>query len=197
MRSFLTLYGPSIIEAILKLQSIAKKFRDLTGNTSLRENSDLIQGKYDYVFNWHEEPALPQIMNLIKILDDELVETKIRYSITTLETFEEDPAEINSENFVSYLKFIGPGIYYTINKLKNLKFEKIKKHGLTKGYSDYFMEWDQNPSNEDIKNLIQAIDDYLPNNFNVSYKITTKDSSLALKRLQLAQLMVYSHFPYS
>ncbi len=96
MRSFLTLYGPSILETIPKLQSIAKEFRELTGNTSLRESSSLIQGKYDYVFNWHEDPSLQQIMDLIKLLDDELVNIKIKYSITTLETFEEEPAEIDS-----------------------------------------------------------------------------------------------------
>ena len=197
MRSFLTLYGPSILETIPKLQSIAKEFRELTGNTSLRESSGLIQGKYDYVFNWHEDPSLQQIMDLIKLLDDELVNIKIKYSITTLETFEEEPAEIDSENIVSYLKLVGPGIYYTIDNLKKLNLSKIDHHGLTKGYSDYFIEWNQKPSNDDLGELVQTLDDFLPKNFDVFYKITTKDSSLARKRLQLAQLMVYSHYPYS
>ncbi|MHA2104036.1 MAG: hypothetical protein ACW981_11475 [Candidatus Hodarchaeales archaeon] len=192
----MTLYGPSLIDSLPILQSIPEDFKNITGSNKLKEESILIQGKYDYMYEWHENPPLKELMNFIKLLDDKLNKVGVKFTINTLESHEDEPAEIQSENFVTYIKIIGPGIYYTIENFKSISVEKITRHGMIEGHSDYFFEWVEKPTEEDIQFLIKSIESYLPKNFQVFYKISTKDSSLALRRLQLAQMMIYSHIPY-
>ena len=93
------------------------------------------------------------------------------------------------------MKIYGPGIFDTIENLKVFSMVNINRHGLTKGYSDYFFEWNQEPNKQLLNSLFFEIDKFLPKNFDVYYKIITKDSSLAKKRLELAQMMIYSQLP--
>jgi hypothetical protein len=196
MRSFITLFGPSLLDSLPILQAIPKEFVRLTESNKLKETSSLLQGKYDYVYDWIENPPLEELMKFIKILDEKLKGIGVRYRINTLDSYDDEPAEIQSENFVTYINILGPGIYYTIENFKSIKFNKIIRHGMIEGHSDYFFEWEDKPAEDDIQKLIETIDSHLPKDFNVFYKISTKDSSLALRRLQMAQMMIYSHIPY-
>ena len=208
MRTYLKLYGPDLLKALPILEEISKNFSDISGSTSLREQTlskkakikegNVVLGKYDFSFDWHEEPTIDRVMNLIKSLDSNLSSTRIRYEVSTIEVGEEEEEYLLETGYsVSYLKLTGPGVYNALDQMAKIDIPQIDSHGLAMGHYDYYFAWNKSPSNEEIMLLIAEIDKLLLEitEFNVLYNLTTKDSSkekkprklLDLKRLQVRQ----------
>jgi len=105
MRSYIKLYGPSIDrglealdklmreitkvypygEAIERIISIIDPNIDLKTGKSIRGGREMI-GDYDYVIEWANIPTLEQLRSLIRKIDEALLYTGCRYTITTKET---------------------------------------------------------------------------------------------------------------
>jgi len=102
MKSYIKLYGPSIDRAI---EALEERFRDLNrhfpyGKVILHAISlvdpsidmvtgDLVQegreelGDYDYAVEWNQEPTVEHVRGLIRQVDEALLYTGCRYTITT------------------------------------------------------------------------------------------------------------------
>ncbi|MEM2136826.1 MAG: hypothetical protein QXI93_02590 [Candidatus Methanomethylicia archaeon] len=102
MRSYIKLYGPSIDRG---LEALDKLMRDITkiypyGDavqqiiSIVNPNIDLKTGKmirggreqigdYDYIIEWGDTPTTEQLRSLIKRIDEALLYTGCRYTITT------------------------------------------------------------------------------------------------------------------
>jgi hypothetical protein len=102
MKSYIKLYGPSIDRAF---DALDEKFKELnkhypfgeiilhaishvdpsidmvTGSLVQRGREEL--GDYDYVVEWNEEPKMEQVRGLIRQVDEALLYTGCRYTITT------------------------------------------------------------------------------------------------------------------
>ncbi|MHA2366800.1 MAG: hypothetical protein ACXAC7_22810 [Candidatus Hodarchaeales archaeon] len=207
MRSFLKLFGPDLLNSIPLLTSIALQFNKISGGTSFRESTSAktlnkfiqsftTRGHYDYVYDWHEKPTIDDILLLIKLLDEQLKSLKLRYQITTMEGYSEKPIMIESSFKVSYIKILGPGIYQTFIALENFSNQNITSHGISEGMSDYYFEWNKDPEPEDIKELINQIDQILPSEYDVYYRIQTLDPLFFNQKVLEAQAyLLYSH-PY-
>jgi hypothetical protein len=102
LKSYIKLYGPSIgrgIEALDNMLKELKKQHPYTEAVSqvisaIEPNLDLTTGKmilkgmeyigeYDYVVEWMFPPNTGQVMGLIKQIDEALLYTGCRYTITT------------------------------------------------------------------------------------------------------------------
>ena len=191
MRTYLKLYGPDLLKALPILEEISTEFSELSGSTALRENnasnhlakiksSSVVIGKYDFSFNWHEEPTIDRVLNLIKKIDHRLLETRVRYEASTLQIGEEDEEKLIETGYsVSYVKFTGPGIYYALEKMSEIDLPQIDTHGLALSQFDYFFSWNKSPSNDEIVMLIKLIEELLEKveDFPVLYNVTTKDST--------------------
>ncbi|MEM0084789.1 MAG: hypothetical protein QW743_06975 [Candidatus Methanomethylicia archaeon] len=104
MRSYIKLYGPSIDrglealdklmknitklypygEAIQQIVSVIDPSIDLKTGKSIRGGRELI-GDYDYVIEWINTPTIEQLRSLIRKIDEALLYTGCRYTITTKE----------------------------------------------------------------------------------------------------------------
>jgi hypothetical protein len=104
MRSYIKLYGPSIDrglealdelmkeinkvypygEAIERIISVVDPSIDLKTGKSIRGGREII-GEYDYVVEWANTPTLEQLRSLIRRIDEALLYTGCRYTITTKE----------------------------------------------------------------------------------------------------------------
>ncbi|UCH57151.1 MAG: hypothetical protein JSV18_07415 [Candidatus Bathyarchaeota archaeon] len=102
MKSYVKLYGPSIDKGIDALNELLK---DLTKRYQYGEmvshiisvvdpSLDLLTGKlirkgreylgdYDFVVEWEQSPTFEQVRGLIRQIDEALLYTGCRYSITT------------------------------------------------------------------------------------------------------------------
>jgi hypothetical protein len=102
MKSYIKLYGPSIDRGI---EALEERFRDLnrhfpygdmilhaislvdpsidmvTGNLVRNGQEEL--GDYDYVVEWNQDPTKEQVRGLIRQVDEALLYTGCRYTITT------------------------------------------------------------------------------------------------------------------
>lgn len=102
MKSYIKLYGPSIDRGI---EALEERFRNLnrqfpygemilhaisivdpsidmvTGNL-VREGQEEL-GDYDYVVEWNQNPTMEQVRGLIRQVDEALLYTGCRYTITT------------------------------------------------------------------------------------------------------------------
>ncbi len=102
MKSCIKLYGPSIDRAI---EALEERFRELnrhipygkvilhaisivdpsldmvTGNL-VRDGQEEL-GDYDYVVEWNQDPTKEQVRGLIRQVDEALLYTGCRYTITT------------------------------------------------------------------------------------------------------------------
>lgn len=210
MRSFLRLFGPGILKGCDVLFGVAREFNEVSGTTHHRHlvksdtppqkinTSKMLQGHYDFVFDWHERPSTNRILELIKLVDESLIGVA-RYQIFTFAdaSFDEAPRPIESEFKVSYLKLIGPSITKAIFALQDqFSMERINRHNVTEGISDYYFEWNIEPSMNDIYDLIKRVDTIVTPENTINYKITTLLPTLSNELLVEAQLAAYSNFPY-
>ena len=102
MRSYIKLYGPSIdrgLDALDELlKDLSKRFQygDMVSHiiSVVDPSLDLLTGKlirggrenlgeYDFVVKWVQEPTFDQVRGLIKQIDEALLYTGCRYTITT------------------------------------------------------------------------------------------------------------------
>jgi hypothetical protein len=206
LRSFLSLYAPNLIEAITRLEALAASFSDVSGGTQLRHEKKKkglfgrirggkpTIGEWDFVFEWHETPEINRIMELIEGIDEKLSGLKTKYSITT-ETLGSDPtaSDLEANMSITYLKIYGPPIAQTITKLikiENLS-KKISSFGLCKGQFDFYFTWRNPPSNDELRGLIECIENQL-NDLGSLFNVTTVDS-LALEKRKIKNLDIHYH----
>lgn len=104
MKSYLKLYGPSIDRGIDALNDLLKDLKKqykygemvshiisvidpdfdlLTGRSILKGREQL--GEYDYFIEWMFPPNAEQVRGLIRKIDEALLYTGCRYTITTKE----------------------------------------------------------------------------------------------------------------
>ena len=102
MRSYIKLYGPSIdrgLDALDEmLKDLSKRFQygDMVSHiiSVVDPSLDLLTGKlirggrenlgeYDFVVEWVQEPNFDQVRGLIRQIDEALLYTGCRYTITT------------------------------------------------------------------------------------------------------------------
>ena len=102
MRSNIKLYGPSIdkgIEALEELlRELSKRYQygdmvshivsvvdptlDLRTGKLIRRGRESL-GEYDFVVEWEQDPTFEQVRGLIKHIDEALLYTGCKYTITT------------------------------------------------------------------------------------------------------------------
>ncbi|UCE13843.1 MAG: hypothetical protein JSV04_01385, partial [Candidatus Heimdallarchaeota archaeon] len=78
MKSNVRLYGPRIPEAIDRLTTLANEINDLPIS-----DGEVTFGKYDFVFNWKEDPKPQPLWKLLEKIDDTLTGLPAKYSLTT------------------------------------------------------------------------------------------------------------------
>ena len=102
MRSYIKLYGPSIDRGIDALDELLKElckryqYGDMVSHiiSVVDPSLDLRTGKlirggreslgdHDFVVEWEQEPTFEQVRGLIKQIDEALLYTGCRYTITT------------------------------------------------------------------------------------------------------------------
>ncbi|NIV11256.1 MAG: hypothetical protein GWN62_08205 [Aliifodinibius sp.] len=102
MNSYIKLYGPSIdkgYEALIQMmESLGTifKYGDMVSHivSTIDPNMDLrtgrlisrgleVLGEYDFIIEWKENPSLEQVRGLMKHIDEALLYTGCRYTITT------------------------------------------------------------------------------------------------------------------
>ncbi len=80
--SYLTVYGPPLLEILKKLEDISDVIVK-EGKLPLMGGSKVI-GRFDFAFAWKEKPSPPQILRLTTLLDDTFQEKNALYSIDTV-----------------------------------------------------------------------------------------------------------------
>lgn len=102
MRSYIKLYGPSIDKGIDALDELLKELGkryqygdmvshivsvvdpslDLRTGKLIRGGRESL-GEHDFVVEWEQEPTFEQVRGLIRQIDEALLYTGCRYTITT------------------------------------------------------------------------------------------------------------------
>ena len=102
MKSYIKLFGPSIDKGLTALndliKNLGKRYQygemvshivsiidpsiDLLTGTLIRKGWTLL-GEYDFVVEWKQTPSSEQVRSLIKRIDEALLYTGCRYTITT------------------------------------------------------------------------------------------------------------------
>lgn len=104
MKSFIKLFGPSIDKGLDALNNLIKDLNkryqygeivshivsvidpsiDLLTGTFIRKGREEL-GEYDFFFEWKQTPTAEQVRGLIQRIDEALLYTGCRYTITTKE----------------------------------------------------------------------------------------------------------------
>ena len=97
MKSCIKLFGPSIFKAQVALRKLVKELDpinygsivstidptiDLLTRSMIKQGRELL-GEYDFAFEWIGVPSTEQIGKLVRKIDEALVPTGCRYTITT------------------------------------------------------------------------------------------------------------------
>lgn len=102
MKSYVKLSGPSLDKGIDALNVLVKEFQkrypygkmvthiisiidpsiDLQTRESIEAGRGIL-GEYDFVFEWKETPQFEQVRSLIRSIDEALLYTGCKYTITT------------------------------------------------------------------------------------------------------------------
>lgn len=102
MKSYIKLYGPSIDKGIDALDELLKELSkryqygdmvshivsvvdpdiDLRTGKLIRGGRENL-GEYDFVLEWEQEPSFDQVRGLVRQIDEALLYTGCRYTITT------------------------------------------------------------------------------------------------------------------
>jgi hypothetical protein len=102
MKSYIKLYGPSIDKGVESLDDLLKHLKkrypygnmvshiisvvdpslDLMTGQLIRKGRERL-GEHDYIVEWEQEPTFDQVRGLIKQINDALMYTRRRYTITT------------------------------------------------------------------------------------------------------------------
>lgn len=102
MKSYIKLYGPSIDKGIDALDELLKELSkryqygdmvshivsvvdpaiDLRTGKLIRGGRENL-GEYDFVLEWEQEPSFEQVRGLVRQIDEALLYTGCRYTITT------------------------------------------------------------------------------------------------------------------
>jgi hypothetical protein len=102
MKSYIKLYGPSIDKGIEALDVLLKHLKkrypygdmvshiisvvdpslDLITGQLIRKGREQL-GEHDYIVEWEQEPTFDQVRGLIRQIDEALMYTGCRYTITT------------------------------------------------------------------------------------------------------------------
>jgi hypothetical protein len=97
MRSYISLFGPNLLAALKKLDSLmTHDDRGELISTLLQQESPIagplpsaikastaLIGKHDFVFEWFKKPTLDDIRSLINAIDEVVKPTGCRYTIST------------------------------------------------------------------------------------------------------------------
>ncbi|MCS7365014.1 MAG: hypothetical protein NDF54_06210 [archaeon GB-1867-035] len=102
MKSYIKLYGPSIERGLISLENLMKRLKKRYGYGEMvahiisvvDPSVDLLTGEYlgkgtieigeyDFVIEWKEPPTKKQLLGLIRRIDEALLYTGCRYTITT------------------------------------------------------------------------------------------------------------------
>jgi len=99
MKSYIKLWGPSLLRGLEKLEALASELPIRSEETiapkvefkpSYIKGVDIVAGKsvttlgeYDFVFEWSRDPTVDDVKGLIDRIDKALRGTNCKYSITT------------------------------------------------------------------------------------------------------------------
>ncbi|MHA2226590.1 MAG: hypothetical protein ACXAC8_15375 [Candidatus Hodarchaeales archaeon] len=178
MKSNIRLYGPRIPEAIERLTKLASEIKDLPIS-----GGKVVFGKYDFIFNWLEDPKPTHLVVLLEKIDDSLTGLPSKYSITTESRHTSRvTADMGKANYTifSFIRIHGPSISKALRAIEQviLKMEPTNpletlKSSVLIGEFDYAFEWDHWPSSDEVVSVLSAIDDaVLPTG--ALYTVTTK-----------------------
>ncbi len=183
--SLIKLYGPGIPFALRILEHFKAEL--VTGKnmklvSKIAHARPYIGEEADYEFVWKNVPKTLDILSLIEILDEKLVESEAKYSITT-KVPEEDILIYNFDSpkvkgvAYTFFRIYGPSLSQAVNILNNEITDKIPgiqpSKGILLGKYDYVIEWLRIPSVSDIIGLLERIDSVLKET-GVIYNVTTK-----------------------
>lgn len=190
MRSYLNLYSPNLLDAIGRLETLASQFEEVTGGTKLRQEekkisfmdrirkADVSVGEADFIFEWHEDPEVERILQLIRAVDEQLGELKTRYTITTdVVGTDAMSTGIQGDLSVTFVKFMGPPIALAIERMAEREpgITKITERGISKGKYDFYFTWKHPPSKDEIYQLITYLEESLGDT-GVMFTTTTVDT---------------------
>jgi hypothetical protein len=84
--SYIKIYGPPILEAIERLDELAKKLPSISKGKISKDilvGGESIIGDYDFAFEWKKEPTEKVINRLIFNIDEIFKDLDCRYTVTT------------------------------------------------------------------------------------------------------------------
>jgi len=180
MKSNVRLYGPRIPQAIERLSNLADSLKDdlpISGG-------EVTFGKFDFVFNWLEDPKPQPLLLLLKKIDDTLAGLPTKYSITTESRHTSRlTAEIGKKarhTIFSFIRIYGPSISKAVRAIEQViqdmeptsTLDTLKSSILIGDY-DYAFEWDHLPSSNEIADVLKAIDEKVEST-GALYTVTTK-----------------------
>ncbi|MHA2233377.1 MAG: hypothetical protein ACXAB4_12915 [Candidatus Hodarchaeales archaeon] len=196
MKSYIKLYGPKIDQALLDLDKLVDELIQVEDGKSAgiryekkkgmlakffggKHHRETI-GDYDYELNWHEDPQVEEMMELVKRIDEKLAAIGTRYTITSVKKeLEPLPTDLQDQ-VVSYIKFYGPSISKALDAVHNavanlpeMAHGDILEGETTIGLFDYAFVWNMSPRTDQIRKVIRTIDEAITPT-GARYTITTK-----------------------
>ena len=176
--SKIKIFGPGIPKAIKVLSKLGSN-GELGDNFSQSGSSIGIESDYDVL--WKEEPSKEEILTLIKTIDELLLETKVKYSITSSTSLSIDNIlDTATEEAKAYtlIRLYGPSISKGLTALNNYVNDITGVKSLSGeliGPFDFALEWYSGsiPEISDIIRVLGEIDKILKNT-GVSYRVVTK-----------------------
>jgi len=184
-KSLIKLYGPEIPAALrvlrrIKAELTKEKKSDLV--SKIARAHPYIGEEADYEFIWNTIPETADILSLIEELDEKLLHTGAKYTITTKIPDEDKliydfhSPEIKGAAY-TFLRVYGPNLSQAIrslnNKISEKKLDIQPSKGILLGKYDYVIEWLHIPTVNEIIVLLEQIDDVLRET-GVIYKVTTR-----------------------
>ena len=131
---------------------------------------------WDFAFEWNVTPTIEEIKNLISRLDECILTTGARYTITTVDDPTTPPSpeaslilptELDFPYVISYIKIYGPPILKGFEILEKIEKEKdyivhsgmlSNDQGPQLGVYDYALVWKGLPKLSRIFKLIETLD---------------------------------------
>jgi hypothetical protein len=184
-KSLIKLYGPGIPAALRVLRHVRAeltkgKHSDLTGK--IARAHPYIGEEADYEFIWSIIPETTDILSLIEELDEKLLSSEAKFTITTLVPeqdkliYDFNSSEITGAAY-TFFRIYGPSLSKAFNLLNSTVLYQntgVKpSKGILLGKYDFVMEWLRIPTVNDIVDLLEQIDDVLKVT-GVNYKVTTR-----------------------
>lgn len=176
--SKIKIFGPGIPDAI---QILSKLGNNGELGEKFVQSGPSIGFESDFDVLWKEDPSKEEILTLIEIIDKLLLDTKVRYSITSSTSLNIDELlDMTTEEAKAYtlIRLYGPSISKGLKSLNNYVNDITGVKSTTGeliGPFDFALEWYSGsiPEMNDIIRVLGEIDKILKNT-GVTYRVVTK-----------------------